>query len=33
MSKQVDAIVVSVNHHGFFAEVGPLSIFVSTRVS
>lgn len=29
----MDAVVVSVNQHGFFAEAGPLRIFVSTHVS
>lgn len=29
---QVDAIVTSVNAHGVFAEVGPLSVFVSNHV-
>jgi DNA-directed RNA polymerase subunit E'/Rpb7 len=29
---QIDAIVVSVNQHGFFAEAGPLRIFVSSHV-
>ncbi|KAI8629276.1 RNA polymerase Rpb7-like domain-containing protein [Xylariaceae sp. FL1651] len=28
----VDAVVVSVNQHGFFAEAGPLRIFVSTHL-
>lgn len=28
----VDAIVVSVNQHGFFCEAGPLRIFVSTHL-
>ncbi|KAI0165972.1 RNA polymerase Rpb7-like domain-containing protein [Xylariaceae sp. FL1272] len=28
----VDAVVVSVNQHGFFAEAGPLRIFVSTHI-
>ena len=32
VSQQVDAIVVSVNNMGFFAEVGPLSIFISSKV-
>ena len=30
---QVDAVVNSVNPQGFFAEVGPLSVFVSSHVS
>jgi DNA-directed RNA polymerase subunit E'/Rpb7 len=30
---QVDAIVKSVNHMGFFADAGPLPIFVSSHVS
>ena len=29
---QVDAIATSVNAHGVFAEVGPLSVFVSNHV-
>ncbi|ETS86778.1 hypothetical protein LQW54_010356 [Pestalotiopsis sp. IQ-011] len=28
----IDAIVVSVNQHGFFAEAGPLRIFVSSHL-
>ncbi|XXG99077.1 hypothetical protein Hte_005411 [Hypoxylon texense] len=28
----MDAIVVSVNQHGFFAEAGPLRVFVSTHL-
>ncbi|KAK7757713.1 DNA-directed RNA polymerase II subunit [Diatrype stigma] len=28
----VDAVVTSVNQHGFFAEAGPLRIFVSTHL-
>lgn len=29
---QVDAIVYSVNPHGFFAQAGPLRLFVSAHV-
>jgi DNA-directed RNA polymerase subunit E'/Rpb7 len=29
----VDAVVTNVNKMGFFADVGPLSVFVSTHVS
>jgi len=28
----IDAVVVSVNQHGFFAEAGPLRIFVSSHL-
>lgn len=31
-SAQVDAIVYSVNPHGFFAQAGPLRLFVSAHV-
>lgn len=31
-TSQVDAIATSVNAHGVFAEVGPLSVFVSNHV-
>lgn len=31
-ASQVDAIATSVNAHGVFAEVGPLSVFVSNHV-
>lgn len=30
---QVDAIVTSVNQVGFFADAGPLPLFVSAHVS
>jgi len=30
---QVDGIVANVNKMGFFADVGPLSVFVSSHVS
>lgn len=33
MSLQVDAIVTSVNQVGFFADAGPLPLFVSAHVS
>lgn len=33
LSRQVDGIVSSVNKMGFFAEVGPLTVFVSSHVS
>ena len=33
MSAQVDAIVTSVNQVGFFADAGPLPLFVSAHVS
>jgi DNA-directed RNA polymerase II subunit RPB7 len=33
MLYQVDAIVTSVNQVGFFADAGPLPLFVSAHVS
>lgn len=32
LTAQVDAIVYSVNPHGFFAQAGPLRLFVSAHV-
>ncbi len=32
ISLQVDAIAYSVNPHGFFAQAGPLRLFVSAHV-